>query len=704
MFRTRKSSLTLGSLLAAFFVLAAPSVEARILSVGPGKTFSVPCHAFTASVDGDTVEIDAAGTYSGDTCTLYSSNLIIRGVNGRPKIDAAGRYSQGKGTWVVAGNNVTIENVEMMGAAVPDRNGAAVRLDGRDLTLRKVYFHHNENGLLTANDYVTNLVIENSEFAFNGDGSGYSHNLYVGHVNSLVFRGNYSHDANVGHDLKTRAQTNTIAYNRFSSTEGGRPSYEIDIPNAGTSYVIGNIIQQPAGNSNPNILAYGEEGASNNGQDLYVVNNTFLNDDSSNGAFIMVGGSVSTPALVQNNIFAGTGNAISQWNAIDRNNYRGTSPAFVDRNGWDLRPTAGSPLANAGAAADNAPSGVSLVASLQYAHIAGTASRPNDGAIDIGAYEAATATSTQNPDSTSSNPVSTTSPFTSTAPVTSSPTDTSTNWVPCANEWGVCNFSGTRQVRFGVNGQYVYKTVTGPVSCTNDVFGDPAVGYAKNCAYAVVTSSLSSETPTANANWTFCANEWASCNFTGSAQVRFGANGQYVYKTVTGPVSCTNDVFGDPAVGVAKNCSYAPVQSTVSWTGCASESGICSFSGAMRVRYGANGSYVYQVATGSIGCNNAIFGDPVYGIAKSCDYAPLDSVTNTSLDATMPAITVTPSVTWADCSAQWSFCGFSGTRQVRYGVPGKYVYKSFSNGVACTNDMFGDPAVGDTTKSCAYAM
>ena len=38
----------------------------------------------------------------------------------------------GKAIWVVVGNNVLISNVEMFGAKVPDRNGAAIRLDGRD--------------------------------------------------------------------------------------------------------------------------------------------------------------------------------------------------------------------------------------------------------------------------------------------------------------------------------------------------------------------------------------------------------------------------------------------------------------------------------------------------------------------------------------------------------------------------------------------
>jgi hypothetical protein len=277
-FSPRPRRLVVSVLLAAF---AVPSFAAT-LSVGPGKTYAAPCAAIAKAGANDVIEIAGGVTYSGNVCAINTSNLTIRGVNGRPRIDAAGANAQGKAIWVVSGNNVTIENVEMLGAKVPDQNGAALRLEGTNFTLRNSFLHDNENGILSGANTASNIVIDNTEFGHNGFGTGYTHNVYIGNVASLTFRGNYSHDANVGHNLKSRALVNTIAYNRFSSTPpgqtgstaSGQPSYEIDLPNAGTSYVIGNIIEQPASNSNPSMLAYGEEGASNPGKDLYVINNT----------------------------------------------------------------------------------------------------------------------------------------------------------------------------------------------------------------------------------------------------------------------------------------------------------------------------------------------------------------------------------------------------------------------------------------------
>lgn len=386
--------------LRAFLLLAlgaAGSVSAATLAVGPGKTYATPCRAFAAAKAGDLVEITGNVTYSGDVCTIFSSNLTIRGVNGRPRIDAAGKNAQGKAIWVVAGNNIVIENVEMFGAKVPDQNGAALRLEGTNFTLRSAFLHDNENGILSGANLNSNVLIEYSEFGHNGYGTGYTHNLYIGNIASLTFRYNYSHDAHVGHNLKSRARVNMIAYNRFSSlnageigtTLAGKPSYEIDLPNAGTSYVIGNVIQQPALNENPTLLAYGEEGATNPGHDLYVVNNTFLNDNSSKGTFVTVGANVSKKVLLQNNIFGGTGTLTNQVGAVEKTNYRALAPGFVNRAAFDLRPTANALVIGAASAPGVAATGVGLKPGAEYRHRASGATRAQVGALDIGAYEAA---------------------------------------------------------------------------------------------------------------------------------------------------------------------------------------------------------------------------------------------------------------------------------------------------------------------------
>lgn len=588
-------------LLAGFTSLPA---SAATLSVGTGKTYATPCQAFAASKTGDVVEIQGGTTYRGDVCGIYTNNLTVRGVNGRPVIDAAGKNAMGKGTWVVIGNDVVIENVEMFGARVPDENGAALRLEGSNFTLRSSYLHDNENGILANAVSTSNILVEKSEFARNGFGTGYTHNLYIGAVASLTFRHNFSHDANGGHNLKSRARINTVSYNRFSSLpEGqvgsGKPSYEINIPNAGTSYIIGNVIQQPASNGNPSLIAYGEEGANNPGHDLYIVNNTFLNDDASRGTFVFVGSGVTKPVLLQNNIFGGIGTLITQTGAVEKTNYRSASPSFVNRAAYDLRPTGSMLVIDAGSLPDISAAGVSLLPTSQYKHVADGETRSLVGVLDIGAYEAS-----------------------STTTVAPTPTPTPSTWPSCASEGGTCSFSGTAEVRYGTPTNYVTKTATGSIACSNAVFGDPAPGVVKSCSVNVATL------PPVDSSWTSCAGEGGTCTFTGTRQVRYGSATQYVTKTLTGSTICSNSVFGDPAVGVVKSCSYEnTVTSTnptpVTWTACAVENGSCAVPGTREVRYGAKDSFVTRIVTNTVACLNSVFGDPAPGVVKSCSFSSI---------------------------------------------------------------------------------
>lgn len=373
--------------------VAAPA-SAAIRSVGAGQTYATPCKAFAAAVAGDTIEIQGA-TYVGDVCSITKSNLTIRGVNGRPKIDAGGKNAIGKAIWVVGGSNVTIDNVEMYGAAVPDKNGAALRLEGTNFTLRNSFLHDNENGILSGANTASTVILENNEFGHNGRGDGYTHNVYIGKVGKLTFRFNFSHDANVGHNLKSRALYNTIAYNRFSSlragetgsTAAGKPSYEINVPNGGTTFIIGNVIMQPVASNNPTLVSYGEEGTTGRATDLYVVNNTFVNDDSSRGTFITVR-NAATPAKLTNNLFSGFGTITNQTNAVKATNYQALSVGFVNKAAYDLRPLASALVVNAGSAPGNAKTGETLNAAASYKHTASGINRALLGTKnDIGAYE-----------------------------------------------------------------------------------------------------------------------------------------------------------------------------------------------------------------------------------------------------------------------------------------------------------------------------
>jgi serine protease len=79
-------------------------------------------------------------------------------------------------------------------------------------------------------------------------------------------------------------------------------------------------------------------------------------------------------------------------------------------------------------------------------------------------------------------------------------------------------------------------------------------------AAAAVNAAAPAPAPApAPTSWTFCANEGGTCSVSGTREVRYGTATNYVSKVVTGSVYCGNGVFGDPAPGYAKTCSYSSV-------------------------------------------------------------------------------------------------------------------------------------------------
>ena len=369
--------------------LYSPLALAATLSVGPGKAFATPCAAVASAQDNDVIEIDAQGDYGGDVCPIAKNGLTLRGIGGRAKLDAKGAHSGGKGLWVITGRDTTVENLEFTGATVPDQNGAGIRQEGDNLTVRRCYFHDNENGILTGASPQSQIMIEYSEFANNGFGDGYSHNMYIGNVARFTLRYSYSHDSKVGHLVKSRAAENIITYNRLSS-ERGSTSYELDLPNLGRSFVIGNVIEQGPNSENPSLLSYGLEGTApgNPNHELYVLNNTFVNDRPNGGTFVNIGSAVDTPAHLQNNIFAGPGTLTNQASAVSVSNFSGADPLFTSRAAFDYTLIPDSPCIDQGSAPDPARvNDTALVPAWEYVHPANARERVGVGAIDIGAYE-----------------------------------------------------------------------------------------------------------------------------------------------------------------------------------------------------------------------------------------------------------------------------------------------------------------------------
>ena len=293
---------------------------------------------------GDRVLI-APGDYVGDVTTWSASNLVICGNGGRARLFANGKNAQGKGLWVLSlpsTATTTILNVEFHQATVPDQNGAGIRLDGGNLVLRNTGFFDNENGIL-GGEGSTTVTIERSEFARNGFGDGYTHNIYIGNINRLNVSASYFHEAKIGHNLKSRAKETFIENSYFADKTDGTSSYLIDTPNGGVVFLRGNLLHKGPKADNSTAIAFGAEGLTWTTNTLTMVHNTVVSTYPG-GAFISAP-STTQQVTLTGNLFAGTNGpalligGLTGSKLVQQSNLVTTAsnvPGAVDGNFWPV--------------------------------------------------------------------------------------------------------------------------------------------------------------------------------------------------------------------------------------------------------------------------------------------------------------------------------------------------------------------------------
>ena len=324
-----------GALMFIMSVMAGTLHAQTIIRVGPGHATKTLAAAAARAVDGDTFEVEA-GDYRGDVAVWDKQNITVRAIGGRVRLIASGMVAEGKGIWVLRGGTMTVQGIDFSGARVPDTNGAAIRLEKGKLTVRDCSFTDNQNGILTSNNPQVELDIANSEFGHNGYGDGQSHNLYVGEIAHLTVTGSYFHHAKFGHLLKSRAALNHILYNRLTDEVGGHASYELELASGGIAYVIGNIIGQGSQTENPHLISYGAEGYKWPKNELYLINNTLVDDRPQGGIFLRIKpGNVTVKAV--NNLLVGRGKLEAAGPGEYRNNFTVDWDVFEQASREDYR-------------------------------------------------------------------------------------------------------------------------------------------------------------------------------------------------------------------------------------------------------------------------------------------------------------------------------------------------------------------------------
>ena len=291
---------------AALGMTIAATGQARTLEVGPGKQFKQPSDAIAAAQAGDVVRI-AEGEYF-DCATARAPRMVIEGVGDPAKVVLTDKACSGKGMLITVGDGITVRNLTLTRARVPDGNGAGIRNEAANLTVEGVRFVNNQNGILSTPAEAGTVTIKDSLFDRNGgcvNSGGCAHGLYVNsstllHVENTTFTGTKQ-----GHQIKSRAQRTEVIGCTISDGPEGTASYQIEVPIGGSLVVRNSTLEKgPHAENHSAAIVIGAEGVSQPTREITIENNTFRNDGGWNTLFVR--NLTATEAMLRGNKITGS--------------------------------------------------------------------------------------------------------------------------------------------------------------------------------------------------------------------------------------------------------------------------------------------------------------------------------------------------------------------------------------------------------------
>jgi hypothetical protein len=291
-------------IVAALLAVSPRPALARTLEVGPGKAYKQPSEAVAAAADGDRIVI-APGEYF-DCAVVRANNLIIEGSDPAGTAVLTDKACQGKALLVTTGSGIVLRNLTLTRVRVPDGNGAGIRAEGASLTVERVHFINNQNGILTGAPEGSTLLVRDSEFLRNGTcDQACAHGIYAGHIALLRVERSRFFETKQAHSIKSRAERTEVIECDISDGPKGTSSYPIEIPNGGSVVVRGSKIEKgPLSENHTAAIMIGAEGVTQMTREITVTDNTFRN----NGDYptVFVRNLTATEAVLKGNKLSGT--------------------------------------------------------------------------------------------------------------------------------------------------------------------------------------------------------------------------------------------------------------------------------------------------------------------------------------------------------------------------------------------------------------
>ena len=455
----------------ALFASSACTIFGATFEVGPGRAYAgigaVPWESLQA---GDTVLIHWRTNSYREKWVIcrqgtLAAPITVRGVPGTngqlPVIEGNGAttrstlnyWNENRGVIKIGGanvppdtvpRNIVVENLDIRSARPPFmytgangasaayiNNASAIYVEkGENITVRNCAMHDCGNGFFVASSATlasSNILVEANYIYDNGnDASLFEHNNYTAAIN-IVFQYNRFGPLRAGcpgNNLKDRSAGLIVRYNWL---EGGNRQLDLvdaedsvlikNHPRYRKTYVFGNVLIEPDGAGNRQIVHYGGDSgtiADYRKGTLHFFNNTLVSTRTDRTTLLRLS-TDEEHADCRNNILYVTaaGNTLSivdgsgfvnlthNWlkpgwvntfgtltGAITNNsNLTGTSPRFLDEGAKRYFLASTSACANAGAAMHADVIASSNTPLRHYMPHQMSVPRPNYQAWDIGAYE-----------------------------------------------------------------------------------------------------------------------------------------------------------------------------------------------------------------------------------------------------------------------------------------------------------------------------
>ncbi|MBX9795962.1 right-handed parallel beta-helix repeat-containing protein [Sphingomonas sp.] len=203
-----------------------------------------------------------------------------------------GTACEGKAVLVLRGRGAEVDGIVFRNIRVPDGNGAGIRSEIGDLTVKNAMFLDSQEGILGGVGGNQRIIIEYSTFAGLGqcdETPDCAHSIYLANKGQITVRNNRFERGRGGHYVKLRTPRVDITDNSFDDTRGRKTNYMIDLSEGGTGVISGNNFVQGRDKENHSaLISVAPEARTYSSAGLRIVNNSasLSPGDTRNPAFV----------------------------------------------------------------------------------------------------------------------------------------------------------------------------------------------------------------------------------------------------------------------------------------------------------------------------------------------------------------------------------------------------------------------------------